>query len=127
MLNEYIDENGYAYVFFMPDDYVASLVDVQGTPPKTPPVIHWGNYSGYVLGNPSYAVLLRYRIPANNWQGSPVNATCYPTPDSVEPVTVEELGEYLPELYGDTLAHFNAGYIGAVNNEEPWPAASSDQ
>lgn len=121
MLNDYIDADGYAYVFFVPDEFAKQLVDEQGTAAKTPPVMTWGNYTGYVLGNPSYAVILRYRIPNNTWQGNPINATCYPTPESLEPVTAEELGDFLPELYGDTFENFEAGIIGAVTKDASWP------
>ncbi|HDX8711894.1 TPA: hypothetical protein RQO21_004357 [Klebsiella michiganensis] len=122
MLNDYIDENGYAYVFFAPDSYVQQQIDINQTPSTRPPVLTWGNYKGYLLGDPSYALIIRYKAPADDWVGNPVNAICYPNAAVNQPVTSDELGEYLPELYGDTFENFEDGIIGSVHNDQPWPA-----
>ncbi|MBV8801928.1 MAG: hypothetical protein JO131_02990 [Gammaproteobacteria bacterium] len=81
----------------------------------------WGRYKGYLLGDPNFAIIIRYRDPDHAWQGSPENAICYANPAELKPVTVAELGEYLPEIYGDTLEHFNKGYIGIIDKNQPWP------
>jgi hypothetical protein len=121
MLKDYEDAEGYAYVFFASDDYAKQLAAQEGTPPTQPPVMKWGHYKGYLLGNPSYAIIMRYRDPNPTWQGSPENATCYATPDDLKPVTRAELGKSLPEIYGDSLENFNNGQIGPVNKDAPWP------
>lgn len=127
MLKDYEDADGYAYVFFAPDTYTKQLATEQGTPPTKPPVMEWGRYKGYLLGDPSYAIILRYRDPDPNWQGSPENAKCYVNSTDLKPVTADELGEYFPEIYGDTLDHFNAGHIGIVNKNASWPENSNKQ
>lgn len=121
MLNDFIDEQGYAYVFFGPNDYVQQQVIDQQSVATRPPVMTWGNYTGYLLGDPSGSLIIRYRDPADDWIGNPANAVCYLDKASNQPVTKEELGNYLPELYGDTLANFEAGYIGNVVNNKAWP------
>ncbi len=121
MLNDYIDEEGYAYVFFASDSYVQQVMNEQQTAPTQPPVMVWGNYTGYLLGDPSYAIILRYKAPADGWIGNPIGAVCYPNAELNQPVTSDELGEFLPEIYGDTLVNFENGIIGAVHNDQPWP------
>lgn len=121
MLNEYIDSDGYAYVFFAPTYFTEQHVKVQGVPSRTPPVITWGNYKGYLLGDPNHAIVIRYRDPASDWEGNPQNAVCYLYPEDNQPVTVDELGVFLPELFGDTMANFLNGKIGAVVSSQPWP------
>lgn len=121
MLNDFIDDEGYAYVFFGPDDYVQQQVIEQQTVATRPPVMTWGNYTGYLLGDPSGSLIVRYRDPADDWVGNPANAVCYLDKVSNQPVTTAELGEYLPELYGDTLANFSAGHIGDVIKDQAWP------
>lgn len=121
MLNDYIDEDGYAYVFFAPNEFVNTMVEEQQTPEMQPPLMTWGNYTGFVLGEPTFATILRYRVPSDIWQGSPINGVCYPDADALEPVTAEEFGNYLPEMYGDTFENFEAGIIGAVTKDGPWP------
>ncbi|TAK71540.1 MAG: hypothetical protein EPO11_11175 [Gammaproteobacteria bacterium] len=123
MLKDYMDEEGYAYVFFAPNSYANALAIQQQTPDTQPPVMTWGKYKGYLLGNPDYAIIIRYRDPDPAWQGSPQQATCYATPDALQPVTKEELGDYLPEIYGDTMENFLNGHIGLVNNMMPWPSS----
>src|SRR5579883_3225755 len=121
MLRDYMDDQGYAYVFFASNDYTNNLAIEQHTPDTQPPVMTWGRYKGYVLGNPDFAIIMRYRDPDPAWQGSPVNATCYATPEDEQPVTKEQLGDYLPEIYGDTMENFQNGHIGAVNKDALWP------
>lgn len=121
MLNDFIDDDGYAYVFFGPDDYVEQQVIEQKTVATRPPVMTWGNYTGYLLGDPSGSLIVRYRDPADDWVGNPANAVCYLNKASNQPVTSAELGDYLPELYGDTLANFSAGHIGDVVKDQTWP------
>ncbi len=121
MLNEYVDNDGYAYVFFAPTYFTEQLVKEQGVPSRTPPVMTWGNYKGYLLGDPNYAVVIRYRDPASDWEGNPQNAVCYLSPQYNQPVTVDELGVFLPELFGDTMANFLNGKIGAVISDRSWP------
>jgi hypothetical protein len=121
MLKDHEDDEGYAYVFFAPEAYVRKLAAQQAVPPAQPPVIEWGQYKGYLLGDPSYAIIMRYRDPNPTWQGNPENGKCYATPEELKPATKEELGEYLPEIYGDTFAHFQAGHIGIVNKNASWP------
>lgn len=118
---EHIDENGYAYIFFLPDYYVLSLAVEQSTPAYTPPVVSWGNYTGVALGLPTKNIVIRLRGPSDDWAGSPINATCYLTPEDNQPLNKAELGEWLPELYGDTFNNFNSGHIGIINNDQPWP------
>lgn len=121
MLNEYVDEDGYAYVFFAPTTYTYQQVIEQGTEPRTPPVIIWGKYTGYLLGDPDYAVAIRYRDPASGWNGNPENAVCYLDAATNEPVTSFELGDFLPEMFGDTMDNFLKGSIGAVVANQSWP------
>lgn len=121
MLNEYVDRDGYAYVFFAPTSFTQKQVIDQGTPPRTPPVMKWGNYKGYLLGDPNHAIVIRYRDPASDWKGNPQNAVCYLSPEHNQPVTVDELGIFLPELFGDTLDDFLNGKIGAVVSDQSWP------
>ncbi|AZT39670.1 hypothetical protein ELZ88_24375 (plasmid) [Salmonella enterica subsp. enterica serovar Karamoja] len=123
MLHDYIDEDGYAYVFFAPNEFVKTMVEEQQTPEMQPPLMTWGNYTGFVLGEPTFATILRYRVPSDIWLGSPINGVCYPNADALEPVTAEELGDYLPEMYGDTFENFLNGKIGAVNKDSTWPVA----
>lgn len=121
MLNEYVDNQGYAYVFFAPNYFTQNLALEQKVPATQPPVITWGQYKGYLLGDPDYAIILRYRVPDPSWKGSPENAKCYANEYRLSPVTKEELGEFTPELYGDTLENFLNGKIGAVNKDAAWP------
>ncbi len=122
MLTDYVDADGYAYVFFAPVSYTQSKVVEQGTPATRAPVMTWGQYTGYLLGDPDYAVIIRYRAPADDWVGNPQNAFCYATPEDEQPVTAAQLQEYLPEIFGDTLANFEQGQIGAVHKDRAWPA-----
>lgn len=121
MLRDYMDADGYAYVFFASNTYTQQLAIQQNTPHTQPPVMTWGHYKGYLLGDPNFAIIIRYRDPNKAWQGSPENAVCYATPNDLKPVTAGELGEYLPEIYGDTLDHFNKGHIGIIAKNRPWP------
>ena len=73
------------------------------------------------IGDPSFAIILRYRNPDYNWIGSPEHIKCYPTNSTNIPVQKNQLGIYTPEIYGDTLDNFNKGRIGAVLKDLPWP------
>ena len=73
------------------------------------------------IGDPSFAIILRYRNPDYNWIGSPEHIKCYPTNSTNIPVQKNQLGIYTPEIYGDTLDNFNKGQIGAVLKDLPWP------
>lgn len=124
MLYENIDADGYAYVFFVTNAYAAQLASEQSLPEGQAPVISWGKYTGYVLGEPDYAVILRYRVPADTWQGSPANATCWLTSEDNQPVTKEQLGDWFPEMYGDTMDNFFSGNIWPVYSDQDWPGLS---
>jgi hypothetical protein len=121
MLNKFKDKEGYAYVFFAPNSYTNNIAIEQHTQPTQPPVITWGNYKGYLLGEPDFAVILRYRDPNIQWEGSPENARCYPTSTDNKPIAHYELGDYTPEIFGDTLDNFLNGKIGAVSKDTSWP------
>ncbi|WP_215778114.1 MULTISPECIES: hypothetical protein [unclassified Paludibacterium] len=122
MLDSQKDQDGYAYVFFGPNSDSRAKSLQYSDDPNTPPVITWGKYRGYYLGNPDYAVILRYKLADENWQGSPIHAACYASPAVQQPVTAAELGDYLPEMYGDSMDNFNAGHIGAVSQNQDWPS-----
>lgn len=121
MLEEHKDENGYAYVFFAPNDYVNKLHIEQGSPRRHPPVMTWGKYTGYVLGQSTYHIIIRYREPMNSWQGSPYNEVCYIDQASSRPINPVRLGKFCPEMYGDTEENFMLGRIGAVDKNGNWP------
>ena len=123
MLESTKDNDGYAYVFFAPNEYVRTLVAEQNTPERMPPTLTWGNYNGFVLGYPNYAVVIRYRDPNDNWIGNPVNCTCYDNSEDNQPIQNNELGEYTPEIFGDSLVNFQSGKIGLVNSQQNWPSA----
>lgn len=122
MLLNYMDSDGYAVVFLSPNNFTQSLADEQKLDDTEPPVMTWGRYTGYVLGDPSYAIILRYRAPLKSWQGSPENAQCYATPNLTQPLSVGELGEYTPEIFAGSLADFQSGSIGAVKKDAAWPS-----
>lgn len=122
MLNRYKDKKGYAYVFFAPDDFVEKIAKEQNTPETEPPVIGWGKYKGFLLGEPSYAIIIRYRDPDPSWKGSPENATCYKNNTELKPVGFKELGIYTPHVFSGTLDEFfNSGEIGVVKKTQAWP------
>lgn len=124
MLADYQDAQGYAYVFFVPNSYAQNLALEQHTPKTQPPLMHWGNYTGYALGDPDFEILLRYKVPDPNWQGNPHNATCYSDTSVQQPVTVDQLGVYIPEAFGDSLDNFEKGHIGSVAADAAWPETS---
>ncbi|WP_215782403.1 hypothetical protein [Paludibacterium sp. B53371] len=124
MMNKYKDKDGYAYVFFAPDSTTQLLASYEHTDPSVPPVVTWGKYKGFLLGSPDYGIILRYKVSAANWQGNPVNATCYRWPWDQQPVNATQLGDYLPEIYGGTSADFDSGHLGAVSNNADWPTHS---
>ena len=121
MLNDYVDNEGYSYVFFAPASYVMEQVTLQNTPSTQPPVIEWGKYKGYLLGSPEYAMIIRYRMPNKLWIGSPENAVCYLTPEDNQPVTIDELGDFCPQMFGGSYQDFLEGTIGSVRHDENWP------
>lgn len=123
MLNDYVDSQGYAYIFFAPQWFVSALALEENTPSAQPPVLSWGKYKGYVLNISGRGDLLelRYRIPDPHFQGSPANAVCYATPEEQQPVNKTELGDFTPEMFGSNMADFKNGNIGAVNKNLPWP------
>jgi len=125
MMKPLTDADGYAYVFFTPDSFSQDLARKQGCNPGVPPIISWGRYSGYVLGSPSYSIIIRYRAPQKTWVGSPENAVCYLSPKSLMPLHPGELADFTPEIYGGMLDAFSEkGQIGPINNKEPWPFLS---
>ena len=77
MLKQYADKNGYGYVFFAPNDYVSNIALQQGASATQPPVMTWGKYKGYLLGDPDFAIVMRYKAPNSSWDGNPANAICY--------------------------------------------------
>jgi hypothetical protein len=52
LVKPYIDDLGYFYVFFAPNDFTMNLALEQGLGEDSliPPVMSWGQYKGYVLG-----------------------------------------------------------------------------
>ena len=125
MLLQYMDSDGYAVVFLSPNNFTQSLAAQQKLDETEPPVMTWGRYTGYVLGDPSYAIILRYRAPLKSWQGSPENAQCYATPMLAQPLSVGELGDYTPEIFAGSLADFQSGSIGVVEKDAAWPSPSN--
>ncbi len=121
MLNEMKDDDGYVYVFYAANEFVQSLMSDMPADSTTPPILQWGNYKGYVLGDPTYCILLRYRVPNPDWIGNPASSTCYDTMSSSLPLEKGELGVYTPEMYGDTLENYNKGHIGLVYSNLNWP------
>jgi hypothetical protein len=109
--------DGYAYVFFAPTSFVQEQLD--DPQQRTPPVYTWGNIKGYLLGPPKSAIVIRYRDPNPKWEGSPERLPCYATPEEgmKNPVEAPMLGEYRPEIFGDSLDNFNLGIIGPINSE----------
>jgi hypothetical protein len=120
MLEDYKDSDGYAYVFFAPTDFVKDQVELQKTPPKVPPVLTWEGYTGYLLGPPKNAIVMRYRAPNDEWEGSPGMANCYLNSTDNEPIYPGELKQYTPEIYGDSRENFESGKLGPVS-KGLWP------
>jgi len=52
LLKQYIDNQGYFYIFFASNNYSMNLAKEQGLGEDSlvPPVMSWGQYKGYVLG-----------------------------------------------------------------------------
>ena len=125
MLRKHMDSDGYAVVFLSPNNFTQALAAAQKLDETEPPVMTWGRYTGYVLGDPSYAIILRYRAPLKSWEGSPENARCYTSPSQVQPLSAGELGEYTPEIFAGSLADFLSGSIGAVKKQDAWPSSST--
>jgi len=125
MMKPLADADGYVYVFFTPDSFSQDLATKQGCAPGIPPILSWGRYSGYVLGSPSYSIIIRYRAPQKAWNGSPENAVCYSSPRTLMPLHPGELAEFTPEIYGGSLEAFTEkGQIGPIYNKQPWPSNS---
>lgn len=122
-LNDYKDENGYAYVFFMPVEFINRLCEEQNTPLHIPPVYTFGIYTGYVLpleywGLPQYDfVNIRHRGSSSEWEGHLTNTQCYLENADQKPILPSDLGEWYPEFYGDTMENFKAGKIGPFSNK----------
>lgn len=124
MMERLMDENGYSFIFWMPQEEFVGRFQLDDT---EPPIIKWGGFQGYVLPTPSVAFYFRYKAPNSNWKGSPTNAPCYFNAKTNKPITTEHLGEWLPSLYGDNFTDFtefmNSSSIGLVNYDKtlPWP------
>ncbi|WP_372384910.1 hypothetical protein AB8613_20865 [Vibrio sp. BS-M-Sm-2] len=100
-LNDYIDAEGYAYIFLAPKDIVTQLSEQQGLyypTTKIPPIYTWNGKTGYVLDRG--IVNIRHRGSDPSWEGSLTNTTCYLTDVAIEPINPSDLGEYYPELTG---------------------------
>ena len=125
MMSRTIDESGYAYVFCVPDPYARALWLTQNRESRidrtTPPVLSWGQYTGYALGEASFAIILRYKEPSDAWEGSPKRAACYPTLGENQPLPDDALGDYTPQAYQGSFESFEKGHIGAVQQNSPWP------
>ena len=123
MMEKTKDEDGFAYVFWMPEDEFIGKFKLNS---PTPPIIQWGDYTGYVLPTPTFAFEIRYKSPNPAWKGSPINAKCYLNEKTNKPVTSDELGEWLPSVYGQNFKNFdafiNSKSIGIIENskEKPW-------
>lgn len=120
-LNDYKDDDGYAYVFLAPPEFIQQLEDEQNTPTFIPPVYTWGEYTGYVLPastTPGVLLIIRHRGSSSDWAGGLTNTQCYIKNENLEPVVPSDLGEWYPELYGDTMENFKAGKIGPFCNKK---------
>lgn len=127
MMNALKDEEGYAYIFCVPDEYARALSAQQNDGYSwenrtQPPVLVWGDYKGYALAEASYAIILRYKEPQSSWEGSPSHARCYPTIEENKPLPAGALGSYTPEAYQGSFKSFLEGRIGAVRKQGPWPS-----
>lgn len=123
MIEKTKDEDGFAYVFWMPEVEFIGKFKLNST---TPPIIQWGDYKGYVLPAPTFAFYIRYKSPNPNWKGSPVNAKCHLNEKTNKPVTSDQLGDWLPSAYGENFKNFdafiNSKSIGIIENSKgkPW-------
>lgn len=132
MMKNTPSDDGYVYVFWAPVADAREIKRQQSTNPGDnywePPIIEWGGRRGYLLGLPTLAFFFRYKAPDTSWEGWPGNAPCYDTPDQNQPIT-DQLGDWCPELYGQTFASYdafiNAPSIGVVPRDGPWPASPS--
>lgn len=138
MLQKLQDEDGYAYIFYIRSDLWASY---KAANPgfdfkiKTPPIIKWGKYTGYLCGQPTYAIIMRYKEADPEWVGNPVHACCYDRPATNKPIAASQLGGFVPEVYnvtarqeteiGNDYQNFiNLADIGAVPQEGDWPPST---
>lgn len=121
-LNDYKDSDGYAYVFFATDEFVEKLCAEQSPPSGIPPIYTLGEYIGYVLRLTSKEdgpiVFIRHRGCSPDWEGNLINTQCYIKNENLKPIIPSDLGEYFPELYGDTMKSFKAGRIGPFRNKK---------
>ena len=137
MLQKLQDKDGYAYLFYIRNDLWPSyMIDNPNFDfkQKTPPIVTWGQYTGYLCGQPTYAIIMRYKEADPKWVGNPINATCYDTPAENEPIPSTSLGGFVPEVYNLTAdqegqvsswSDFESlPSIGAVTKNEPWPVSS---
>lgn len=101
LLNDYMDNEGYVYVFLAPEDVVTQLATDQGLDynvTKIPPIYTWNGKIGYVLDRG--IMVIRHRGSDPTWEGYVGNTTCYLTDADLQPVQPADLGEYYPELTG---------------------------
>ena len=132
MMKNTPNPDGYVYVFWAPVDVAMQVKRSQAPGPNNnywePPIVSWGNRTGYLLGLASLAFFFRYKAPDPAWQGWPGNAPCYDTPAQNLPIT-DQLGDWCPQLYGQTFASYqdflDAPSIGIVPRDGPWPSSSS--
>ena len=123
MMEKTKDADGFAYVFWMPEDEFIGKFELNS---PTPPIIQWGDYTGYVLPAPTFAFYIRYKSPNPTWKGSPINARCHSNEKTNKPVTSDQLGDWLPSVYGENFKNFdafiNSNSIGIIENnkEKPW-------
>jgi hypothetical protein len=134
MLQQLQDTEGYSYVFYIRNDLWDSYKNDNpdfNLNQKTPPVVTWGQYTGYLCGQPTYAIIMRYKEANSDWIGNPVYAECYDTPQTNQPIPSTALGGFTPEVYNVTpeqeiqIKSWNdfesLTSIGAVTKNQPWP------
>ena len=133
MMREIMDADGYAHVFWIKD---ISTYNGEGFSIKqrTPPIIQWGKYKGYLMSAPTYAIIFRYKQANPNWIGNPAgtNTCCYPGPKVNQPISSSKLGGFCPEVFNITsdqsVQNFDGfmalDHIGAVTKDGPWPTST---
>jgi hypothetical protein len=138
MLQQLQDEDGYAYLFYIRTDLWPSYIAANpgfDFKLKTPPIIQWGKYKGYLCGQPTYVLILRYKEANPEWIENPVHACCYASPASNKPIAATQLGGFVPEVYNVTPqqdADIGTDYqnfiqlpdIGVVPQNEEWPVST---
>lgn len=95
MMLKYASNDGHAYVFFAPREYL---------PNNGPCTITWGNRKGYLLGTPQ---VLYFRIKAPNTATSQYldSLPCYDTPQTNQPIPDDQL-KWI-RVYGDDFTNWN--------------------